>query len=274
MEKISACLVVRNEEKIIERCLKSISGVVDEIIVVHDGECGDRTLEIAKKYTSNIFIRNYIGMCDSHRPFSFEKASGQWILMIDADEFLSDSLRENISRLVDMEDIDGYEFSWPIWNGEEYVTKNNPKKLVLARKEKIYFWGVPHGVIQVKGKVKKSNLLFEHRPNGNKWSWKNFFRKTLPWTKIHASYILKDQKEIPEFQTNKENYPSGIIVRKKYPWLFPAFVIYTLLRNMKASEIFSLNMWKGRILLAVYELILDLNIIKLKLGIEKNENLR
>lgn len=44
---ISACLVVRNEEAVIERCLESLAGVVDEIVLVHDGECEDRTLEIA-----------------------------------------------------------------------------------------------------------------------------------------------------------------------------------------------------------------------------------
>lgn len=265
MEKISACLVVRNEEFLIERCLRSLVDAADEIIVVHDGVCDDRTLDIARKYTSNIFTREFIGMCDPHRPFSFQKATGQWILMIDADEFLSEKLKKKIKGLIQEKEVFGYEFSWPIWNGEKYVTENHPKKLVLAKREKVCFWGVPHGVLQVDGRVNKSDLVLEHRPAGNKWSWKNFFQKTLPWTKIHAEYVLKNQTEVPEFQTKNKNYPKGMIFRKKYPWLFPFLIIHTFFRNLKFEGIFNLNMWKGRFFLAIYELILDLTIIKLKL---------
>jgi Glycosyltransferases involved in cell wall biogenesis len=63
--KISACIVVYNEEKVIKRCLDSIKNVVDEIILVHDGPCKDRTLEIAKRYTNKIFIRPHVGMMES-----------------------------------------------------------------------------------------------------------------------------------------------------------------------------------------------------------------
>ena len=47
---ISACVVAHNEEAVIERCLASLDGVVDEIIFVHDGECRDRSLEIAERH--------------------------------------------------------------------------------------------------------------------------------------------------------------------------------------------------------------------------------
>ena len=43
---VSACLVVRNEGKMIDRCLRSLAAVADEIVLVHDGECEDDTLEI------------------------------------------------------------------------------------------------------------------------------------------------------------------------------------------------------------------------------------
>ncbi len=81
---ISVCLVVYNEEKIIERCLRSIQAVADEIILVHDGECSDNTLEIAKKYTDKIFIRPHTGDSSLHRVFTYNKAQGQWIFQIDA----------------------------------------------------------------------------------------------------------------------------------------------------------------------------------------------
>ena len=55
---ISAYLVVYHEEKVIERCLKSLVGVVNEIIVIHDGPCLDKTMEIAKKYTNHVLKKN------------------------------------------------------------------------------------------------------------------------------------------------------------------------------------------------------------------------
>ena len=85
---ISACLVVYNEEAVIERCLQSIKGQVDEIIVVHDGPCADKTLEIAKRYTDKIFVRDHAGVMEAHLVFAFQQAQSEWLFRIDADEFL------------------------------------------------------------------------------------------------------------------------------------------------------------------------------------------
>ena len=71
---ISACLVIHNEEKLLKRCLESIKDVVDEIILVHDGECTDKSLNIANNFHSRIFIRDFIGEAEWHRPFSYEEA--------------------------------------------------------------------------------------------------------------------------------------------------------------------------------------------------------
>jgi hypothetical protein len=53
---VSACLVLRNEEAVVERCLRSLEGVVEEIVLVHDGECEDRTLEIAERHGCQIHV--------------------------------------------------------------------------------------------------------------------------------------------------------------------------------------------------------------------------
>ena len=58
--KISACLVVRNEEKIIKKCLDSIKDVVDEIIIVHDGEYNDKTLKICKIILIKFLFRDIL----------------------------------------------------------------------------------------------------------------------------------------------------------------------------------------------------------------------
>jgi glycosyltransferase involved in cell wall biosynthesis len=97
---ISACLVVRNEEAVVERCLRSLVGVVDEVVCVHDGQCDDRTLEIAARHGARVYVRPLVGHAEAATVFAFEHARGDWILSIDADEFLSDPLRNNMRALV------------------------------------------------------------------------------------------------------------------------------------------------------------------------------
>ena len=113
MNKISACLVVHNEEKVIKRCLESLKGTVDEIIIVHDGKCKDESLIIARKYKARVFIRDFIGEAEYHRPFAFKKARGDWILHIDADESLNMKIKNAIPALVKSNKCDAYVFAWP-----------------------------------------------------------------------------------------------------------------------------------------------------------------
>jgi len=96
--RISACVVARNEERLIGRCLASFADLVDEIVFVHDGECEDRTLEIAKEYGCRIFERPLRGHADASKVFAFAQTRHEWILGVDADEFLSEGLARTPAR--------------------------------------------------------------------------------------------------------------------------------------------------------------------------------
>ncbi|HRO64788.1 MAG TPA: glycosyltransferase, partial [Candidatus Dojkabacteria bacterium] len=106
--KISAFLVIYNEEKHIERSLGSLKDVVDEIVVVHDGECTDRSLEIAKDFGAKIFVQEHRGMREFHQVFAINQCKYDWILQIDADEFLSPEMKKNLRNLIENKDIDAY----------------------------------------------------------------------------------------------------------------------------------------------------------------------
>lgn len=97
MAKISACIISYNEEKKIEDCLKSLEGVVDEIILV-DSLSTDRTLEIASKYTSKIYGQKFLGHIEQ-KNLAVNKATNEWILSLDCDERLSDKLRTSILEI-------------------------------------------------------------------------------------------------------------------------------------------------------------------------------
>lgn len=88
MLPLSIAMMVRNEEKNLERCLKSLLDLFPigiEIIILDTGST-DRTVEIAKKYTKNVYHQKWADNFSLHRNKSFSYCKGQWIMQIDADE--------------------------------------------------------------------------------------------------------------------------------------------------------------------------------------------
>lgn len=92
---ISGVVNTYNEEKNIDNCLKSIRGIVEEIVIV-DMYSTDKTVEIAKKYGAKIFFHEYKRYVEPARNFALSKASGKWILLMDADEELPKTLAKTV----------------------------------------------------------------------------------------------------------------------------------------------------------------------------------
>ncbi|HGJ67104.1 TPA: tetratricopeptide repeat protein [bacterium] len=84
---ISACMIVKNEEKLLAQCLDSIKDIMDEIIIVDTGST-DNTIEIAKRYTDKIYFHEWKNSFSEARNHSIKYAQCDWILIIDADEKL------------------------------------------------------------------------------------------------------------------------------------------------------------------------------------------
>lgn len=84
---LSACMMVRDEEENLPRCLQSIQGFVDEIIVVDTGS-KDRTVEIAESFGAKVFHHPWENDFSKHRNQSISYATGDWVFIIDADEEL------------------------------------------------------------------------------------------------------------------------------------------------------------------------------------------
>jgi len=195
MAKISACLVVWNGEKLIRDCLDSIKGVVDDIVIVHDGPCRDRTLEICREYTKKVYVRPYVGEAEPHRPFTFSKANGDWILWIDQDERLTPRLQENIRKLTENKDVNAYSFLWPVKYGDTNLTKgffSRVQKTILFRKKALDgFRGLPNEMIHVRGKTVHTDYKLIHLQDGDRCTLRVFFTKTMRIVKIHADQLVK-----------------------------------------------------------------------------------
>lgn len=92
---LSLALIVKNEEKNLARCLDSVAGLWDELVIVDTGST-DRTREIAKKYTDKIYHFEWVDHFAKARNFSFSKCTKPWIMWIDADDVLKPEDVKNI----------------------------------------------------------------------------------------------------------------------------------------------------------------------------------
>jgi glycosyltransferase involved in cell wall biosynthesis len=97
MEKVSAVIIVYNEEANLPGCLDTL-GWTDEIVVV-DSHSQDRTVEIARRYTKAVYQKDYRGHIDKKR-FAVSKASHEWVFSIDADERPTPELVEQIKTIM------------------------------------------------------------------------------------------------------------------------------------------------------------------------------
>lgn len=98
MITISLCMIVKNEEDVLARCLGSVQGAVDQIVVVDTGST-DHTKEIAARYTDDVYDFSWVDDFAAARNFSFSKAKEAYILWLDADDVLLDADREKLIEL-------------------------------------------------------------------------------------------------------------------------------------------------------------------------------
>jgi tetratricopeptide (TPR) repeat protein/glycosyltransferase involved in cell wall biosynthesis len=99
------CLIVKNEERHLPRCLESVRGVADEIVVVDTGST-DRTLEIAREHGARVAYFEWCDDFSAAKNFSIEQATGDWILSIDADESIAARDHRVIRAIVDADAAD------------------------------------------------------------------------------------------------------------------------------------------------------------------------
>lgn len=106
MFKLSVTIATKNEEKIIGQCLESVKWA-DEIVIVDDVST-DKTIDICRKYTDKICVNNSGGSFHKNKNLAIDKASGEWILSLDADEIVPAELAEEIKKAIQNEQMLGY----------------------------------------------------------------------------------------------------------------------------------------------------------------------
>ena len=199
--KISVVICTYNNEKDISDCLKSVKWA-DEIIVVDDGST-DKTVKEVSKFTRSIFKHKSVGYVEPVRNFAISKAAGEWILIVDADEKITESLSEKLKEYAENPEISYIEIPrkniifgkwmkasmwWPDYNIRFF------KKNTVVWSDKI------HSNPQAKGKGEK--LRAEEGSaivHNNYSSIAEFVERNSRYSKIQARELYQEGKR---FQWN------------------------------------------------------------------------
>ncbi|MDD2971897.1 MAG: glycosyltransferase family 2 protein [Lachnospiraceae bacterium] len=170
MVTFSLCMIVKNEEKILARCLDSLKGLMDEIIIVDTGST-DHTIEIARTYTDHIYTYSWENDFSKARNFAFSKATMDYIYSADADELLD---MENQKRfqalkkalLPEIEIVQMYYCNQFQYNTTyNYDKEYRPK---LFKRQRSFHWIEPiHETIALDPVVYDSDICITHLPESN-----------------------------------------------------------------------------------------------------------
>jgi glycosyltransferase involved in cell wall biosynthesis len=202
---LSAIILTKNEEDKIKKCLESLQ-FCDEIIVIDDNS-SDKTLDIAQKFDNvKIFKKNLDGNFAVQRNFGMEKASGKWILFIDADEEMSKDLEKEIIKTTKLleDDNNAYyikrrDIFWgkELKFGEVYEAAHKGF-IRLVKKGKGSWYGNVHEVFFVNsGDVGALENYLIHRPHKD---LKSFIEKINFYSSIRAEELYKSRKKTNGFE--------------------------------------------------------------------------
>jgi glycosyltransferase involved in cell wall biosynthesis len=183
-------MIVKDEERFLKNCLNSVRDIVDEIIIVDTGS-KDKTKELANSFGARLFEFDWKNDFSAARNFSLKQATSNWILVLDADEMIDDSGKEEIKKLINTKEncllnFVGFKFEQRSYRPKEGVEsipfdlnelernfdgyelgnivrlfRNNPK---IKFKNKVHEL-VEESIRENKGKIKETNIIIHHFVN-------------------------------------------------------------------------------------------------------------
>ncbi len=170
MITISVCMIVKDEERVLARCLDSLKGLADEIIIVDTGS-SDSTKQIASGYTDKIYDFKWIHDFSAARNFSFSKAAMDYIYVADADEVIDEENRQRFLRLkqellpeieiVQMKYANQLAYNTTYNFDEEYRPK-------LYKRLRTFQWAEPvHENVKLEPVIYDSDIVILHMPQSN-----------------------------------------------------------------------------------------------------------
>lgn len=197
MVSVSLCMIVKDEEAVLERCLSSIYDLADEIIIVDTGSA-DQTKEIAKAYTEKVYDFEWVHDFSKARNFAFSKATKEYIYSADADEVMDEENRARFRKLKETLLLEVEIVQMMYCNQLAYNTTYNfdeeyrPK---LFKRLRNFVWQEPiHEMVRLEPLIYDSDIRIMHLPvaghSGRDFNvFLRLINKNIPLSKkLHSMY--------------------------------------------------------------------------------------
>ncbi|KUG04350.1 glycosyl transferase, group 2 family protein [hydrocarbon metagenome] len=162
---ISLCMIVKNEEEVLARCLDCVKGIADEIIIVDTGST-DKTKEIAGAYTDKIYDFAWIDDFAAARNYAFQQASKEYILWLDADDIIMEedrikflALKQNLDPTIDSVTMN-YNLAFDQYGN---VTTSLRRNRLVKRLNHFSWIGAVHEYLAVYGRIMDSDIAVTHK---------------------------------------------------------------------------------------------------------------
>jgi glycosyltransferase involved in cell wall biosynthesis len=214
MNRVAVCLIAQNEQDNLPRVLQSVQGIADEIIVVDSGST-DRTQEIAREFGTKVFVRPFTNHADQ-KNYAASLASLDWIFLLDADEELSDKLKESVRRWKQQApEFDVYEMARLTWYLGAWVHHSRwypDWQRRIYHRDKARFSGVIHSALQFSG-----------RPGRLRGDLLHYTIRTFPEHEAKLEkYTTAIAKEM--FDQGKRSWRAGMWLAAPWSWIHHFFL--------------------------------------------------
>ena len=160
---LSVCIIVKDEQEVISRCLNCVCKFADEIVVVDTGSADDTVSEV-KKFTDNVYFFKWCGDFSAARNYAFEKATSDLVMWLDADDVITD---ENCGKIASLKDgFADYDMAIlqyaAAFDGDKPTFVYNRER-IFRRSKNYRFSGAVHEAVVPSGRIFYSDAVIYHK---------------------------------------------------------------------------------------------------------------
>jgi hypothetical protein len=214
MPELSLVVCIHRQRELLQRLLHHAEGCFDELVVVHDGpdDSGVRSL-VEDRYGGRFFERPRRFQQEPHWAFAWGQTRHDWILRWDADEFPDPALQEWLrafrTQADPPEDVSGFTFIHPLWDGSRARTSRWPRRIALIDRRRVRHIGMADQAPIPDGRLVELDLVLHHQPPnatyGVRYTIAN--TKVRRWHEEIARSLLGKPTDLPCWRWDKPEWP-------------------------------------------------------------------